>query len=271
MSNGHAVYKNLEGKELHLHIDVDLKSETIQDFFGKGTLLPDYENEIEELKNLVINQKIQDVIFLKRKSLQNEHRLKNGKLALSSLSLWLLHIAIEDYLGTAATLDEQKDLLCLCYGIGYKELKKQILSRPDYDLAKLIAETMATSACGSCRPSIEKAMLEIREEHGLILGLDHSQSRLDKSGNWVKIKGLYPADLLIKLDELKNVWMKREGIVDQFVIDIVRIEGHHLWLTVRLLDLSDEEPERANKILAALSDYWRSEIGALFFLHLAET
>lgn len=268
MSNGYAFYKNLEGRELHLHIDVDLKSETIQDFNGKGTLLVEYNDEFEELKNLVINRKIKDVLNLKRESLKNEHRLKNGKLGLSSLSLWLLNSAIEDYLGTAVRLDEQKDLLCLCYGIGSKDLKKQILLRADYDLSKLIAETMATSACGSCRPSIEKTMQNIRDEHGIIMGLDHSQSRFDKLGQWVKIKNLYPADLVIHLDELKNMWMKREGIVDQFRINIVKIEGYHIWLTVGLADLSEENPERAQKILSALGDYWQSEVGALFFLHL---
>jgi hypothetical protein len=148
--------------------------------------------------------------------------------------------------------------------VGARELKKQILTRSDYDLTHLETETMATSACGGCRTLIQKTMQSIREEHGLILGLDHSESRLDKNGHWIKIRGLYPADLLIRLDKLMKVWMNREGIAEQFEIEIVKIEGYHLWLSVR-----PDDSDRSLKILQALSEYWRSEFGALFFLHLA--
>ena len=158
----------------------------------------------------------------------------------------------------------EKNILCLCFGIGEEELKKQILLRPDYDLKEVISETMATSACGSCRSQIIKTMKDLREKHGLIQGLAHSQTRFDKEGNWIKIKNMYPSELLIKLDDLKIIWMKREGITDQFQIEILNIEGHHLWLSVS----PAQDIERNEKVLSALSDFWRSETGALFFLHL---
>lgn len=266
MFNAQAVYKNSDGFDLQLHLDIDLKSEKILDFIIKGSLKEIYEKEFLELKSLIVDHTIAESLILKREALKNETKLKNGSLPLASLSLWLMHQAIEDYLGTTSTLSEQNDLLCLCYGIGVKEIKKQILTRSDYDLPQLVAETFATSACGSCRIPIQKVMTQIRQEHGLIKGMDHSQTRLDKAGHWIKIKDLYPADLLIKLDELKKIWMKREGIEDQFKIEIEKIEGHHLWLRVS----PENDPERSLKVLAALSDYWRSEIGALFFLHLVD-
>lgn len=257
MSNGQASYQSSNGSLLQLFIDVDLKTERIQDFFCKGNLLEIYRAEMDELKSLVLNQTIGNALGLTRLS------LKHAGQAIAPLGLWLLHQAIEDYLGTASSLEEDRDLLCLCYGIGIKDLKKQITTRSDYDLPQLVAETMATSACASCKTPIVLAMNKIREEHGLILGLEHSQSRTGKDGHWIKIKGLYPADLLIKLDELKNVWMKRENIEEQFSIEITKIEGYHIWLKV------SAEEDRATKVLAALSDYWRSVLGALFFLHLA--
>lgn len=264
MSKGVSVYKNKADAELHLSIDVDLKTQTIQDLFFKGSLKEKYLSEIEELKSLVTGVTIGVALGLKRSSLTRETRLLNGNLALASLTQWLLHRAIEDYLGTAATLNEQNDLLCLCYGIGVRELKTQIVARTDYDLKALVAETNATSACGSCLPSILDTMKKIREEHGLIMGLDHSESRFDKAGHWLKIKDLYPAALLIKLDDLKKNWMIREGIVGLFEIEITKIEGYHLWLNVR----PAEDAQRATKVLEALGEYWRSETGALFFLHL---
>ncbi|MBC7541031.1 MAG: hypothetical protein H7281_19590 [Bacteriovorax sp.] len=265
MSNAESSYKNSEGQDLKLFLDIDLKSERIQDFYYKGSLESRYERELEELKSKILNQSYTIALNLKRENLNHEVLLKNGARPLASLSLWLTHQAIEDYLGTTATLKEQPDLLCLCFGIGKTELKKQILIRSDYDLPQIIAETFATSACGSCREPILKAIKNLREEHGLIQGLTHSQTRVDKAGNWIKIKDMYPSDLIIRLDELKNSWMKREGIYDQFQIEIINIEGHHLWLKV----LPSKDSDRNEKVLAALSDFWRSEIGALFFLHLA--
>lgn len=271
MSNGHAVYKNAEGKELHLHLDVDLKSESIREFYTAGDLRDLYAEETEQLKSLVLNRTLKEARALKREKLNHQYRLTDGGLPLASLSQWLLHSAIDDYLGTAATLKEQNDLLCLCFGVGVRELKKQILTRSDYDLPQLLQETLATSACGSCKEIILQTMKDIREEYGKILGLEHSQSRIDKAGHWIKIKGLYPADLLIRLDELKKSWMQREALVGLFAIEITLIEGHHLWLSVAHLDsgLNEVETHRAEAILQALADYWRSEMGALFFVHLA--
>ena len=265
MSNAVASYQNNEGLELKLFLDIDLKSSRIQDFYFKGQLASKYRLELEELKSLIINLPYSIALNLKREELKNEVRLSNNLLPLASISLWLVHKAIDDYLGTAETLSEQKDLICLCFGIGKKELKNEILKRSDYDLKMVIAETMATSACGSCKKQITTAMTELREEHGLIEGLTHSQSRIDKNGHWIKIKGMYPSELLVKLDLALVQWMKREEIIGQFQIEIQNIEGYHLWLKV----LPSEDSDRNQKILAALSDFWRSEFGVLFFLHLA--
>lgn len=272
MSNGHAVYTDPDGFFLNIFIDVDLKTEKIQDIYFKGNLETKYSLELNQLKNLVLNHSISDALLLKRSNLKDEVRLENGNFALASLSLWLLHLAIDDYRGNSASLNEQNDFLCLCYGIGLRELRTQVLSRSNYELSHLISETMATSACGSCKVLIQNALVTIREEHGLILGLDHSQSRLDKAGRWLKIKNLYPADLLIRLDDLKKTWMKREKILEQFEIEIVKIEGYHLWLTILLKENVEHSSKISSKqsegLLVALGDFWHSELGALFFLHL---
>ena len=265
MSNAESHYQNESGLELKLFLDIDLKSEKIQEFYFKGSLSSKYALEFEELKTLVLNSSYKLALTLKRENLHSEVLLVNGKLPIASLSLWLLHSAIEDYLGTSTTLKSEKDLICLCFGIGKRELKEQVLIRPDYDLKAIISETMASSACGSCREQLITTLKVLREENGLISGLTHSQTRLDAKGHWLKIKGMYPSELLIKLDNSKNIWMKREGLLDQFQIEIINIEGHHLWLQV----MPSEDPARNEKVLMALSDYWRSEIGALFFLHLA--
>lgn len=270
MSNAHSEYTDSLGRKIRLSLDIDLKSRTIHElsFKGDASLIESYQKEFLELKSLLLNRNLtlEEALNLNRAELQNEVLTQNGVKALSSLSLWLLHKAIDEYLGEARTLSEQNDLLCLCYGIGKKDLKQQILKRTDFDLPQLISETLATSACGRCRGLVSKEILSIREEHGLIIGLEHSQTRVGKDGRWVKIKDMYPAELLIVLDELKLKWMKREGIDQEYTIEIQKIEGYHLWLSVH--QENGDSDERFQKILDTLSEYWKSEFGALFFLHL---
>ena len=264
MSNVESTYKNFKGDELKIVLFIDLKSEIIEDLYFKGNLTFQHEKEIEEMTNLLLNKSYKQALNLKPESLKYSHLTSNVKRPIASLPLWLIQQAIEEYLGSAAPLQNQNDLLCLCFGIGLSEIKHQVLIRTDYGLKEIVAETMASSACGSCRDQLIKTMANLREEYGLIQGLSHSQSRLDKDGHWVKIKGMYPSELLIKLDDLKVKWMKREGIENQFQIEIKNIEGYHIWLSVS----PNEDRVRNEKVLAALSDFWRSEVGALFFLHL---
>lgn len=267
MANATASYKNVQGSELSLWLDINLKAQRIDEFIFKGSLKSQYEKELEELKNLVLGKSLNEISKIKRSDLKEETRLPNGKKALASLSLWLLHKAISDYLGVKNLLS-QNDFLCLCFGVTKRDLKKEILNRSDYDLQALISETKATSACGSCKSIILKTFSDLRSEHGKIKGFEHSKTRLDIDGHWVKVKDLYPAELLIKLDDLKNSWMLREGIAQLFSIEIENIEGHHLWFSVKSLSNELGDSEKFEKILLALSDFFKSETGILFFLHL---
>ncbi len=267
MANAHATYKNSFGQELSLSLDIDLKSERVQDIFFKGSLKATYEAELLELKNLIANKSIDEIKKIKRSDLKMETLLSSKKLALGNLSLWLLNNALMDYLGTTVTLPEQKDALCLCFGVTRSDLTKEILKRADYDLLDIVAETMATSACASCLPSIRSALIDLRSEYGLIKGVAHSQTRFDKEGHWVKIKGMYPAEIVVLIDDLKRIWMKREAIDSQFIIELLNIEGHHLWFKVQGISGADD-PDRFKKILDAFMEYLKSQTGILFFLHL---
>lgn len=262
MSNAKSRYKNAEGDELELIVDIDLTSQKLQEMRAKGILANKYADELKELESLVLGKTISEALSIKRESMTNEFR-PEGKRAIASLSLWLLHRAIENYLGTETVLAETNDKLCLCFGIGVHDIRKKMLSRSDYELKNLIAETFATSACGSCLPSIKKTMEDLRLAHGMIEG------RFDKEGHWVKIKGMYPGPLLILLDDLKKEWMEREDLNTQFIIELTGIEGVHLSLSVKTIDQVAVDKDRAEKILQALSEFYKSKTGVLFFLALS--
>lgn len=254
MANATSSYRDSNGRELLFFLDIDLKSELVIDFYFKGDLALKFQNELEALKNKIINSPYKSLYKLE---IQNQDKL-------TSIPNWLIHKALDNYKGSNLYLNDEKDYLCLCFGVRKSDLKKEILNRPDYDLSKIISETMATSGCGSCRGKILDSITHLREQNGLIAGLTHAQSRTDKNGNWIKIKSMYPADLIIKLDELKINWMKREAIENDYQIEIKKIEGYHLWISVS----PNKDQVKSEKILQALSDFWRSELRALFFLHL---
>jgi bacterioferritin-associated ferredoxin len=259
MSNAKASYLNITGEDLHLTFDIDLSSEKIIEISYKGSLVHRYLAELEELKTHILNQKYSFALSFKAKLLTQQ--LKNS---LVPLSLWLTHKAIEDYLGTTAKLVQQKDMLCLCFGISHSDLKKQVLSRDTYGLSEVVSDTLASSACGSCKDLIIQSLNDIRNQHGLVMGFGATPTRFDKSGHWLKIQNQYPSELIIRIEEYKKIWMIREGIVDQIQIEIVDIEGHHLSFSIEPV----ADRVRNEKILAAFGEYLSSVMGARFYLQL---
>lgn len=247
--------------ELSLFLDIDPKHDTIKEFFFDGPKLSHFTRELEELKTLSLGKTLDQAGFITRDLLHFETLLPNGKKAMAPVGLWLLKKAIETYQGEAHFFKDHQDMLCLCFSVTKKDIIKKVLANKNFELKTLIQETMASSACGSCRVPIEKLILDTRAQNGLIKGLDHSKSRYDASGAWLKVAGLYPGPLLIKLDELKNKWMERENIKELFEIEFTNIEGLHLTLSVN----STNEKTVAG-LLLALSDFLKSELGILFFL-----
>lgn len=248
---------------VHLYLDISPKDETIVDFFFEGPKASSYNEEFSELKNIVLKKSIHECKFLSRSVLQHEHKNNHFQKSVSALSLTLLKEAIVTYLGENKTFKEEQDLLCLCFGVTSKEIVSAVIANKDFDLKTLVQTTRASSACGSCRGQIEALIARTRAEHGLVLGMGNVRGRLNAKGEWIKILDLYPGPLLVKLDALKNEWMEREEILSTFKIEFVAIEGHHL--DVELAGTTDLK--QAEGLLAALSDYLKSQTGVLFFLH----
>lgn len=257
MANAEAQYFSPDGGELALLLDIDLTSQRLLDVRAKGSLVVSYQQELQKLQELALGRTIDELYRLKRGDVSSEQK------SLGFLPLWLLNRALDHYLGTNAALAESRERLCLCFGVSQSDLKKQILKSADYSLKQLIADTFATSACGSCTPAITRAMENLRLSHGMIEGLGQQRSRFDQKGEWVKVKGLYPGPLLIWLEELKLCWMERENLNETHQIEFTDVEGLHLSVAV------SGDPQRGEKILQALGDYLKSETGILFFLHLS--
>ncbi len=247
--------------ELSLFLDINPNSDIIKNFFYEGPQAQIYKDEMEELRLICLDKPLDVVKKINRSSLKSETLLPSKNLSVLPRGLSLLRTAIATYTGEGGFLKEQTDVVCLCFTVSKKDIVKNVFSNKDFELKTLIQNTHASSACGSCRPLIEKIMKETRLENGLIKGLDHSKSRFDSEGNWIKIAGMYPGPLLIKLEELKADWMKREKIEGQFEIEFIGIEGFHLTMKIN----SDNE-KIVKGLMSALTDYLKSELGVLFFL-----
>lgn len=247
--------------ELSLFLDIDPKNDTIKEFFFEGPKASHFKSELEELKRLSLGKNLNEVNRITRSELEFETEIKPGVKAVAPLGLSLLKSAIESYVGHGRYFKEQTDMLCLCFSVTTRDVVKKVLANKDFELKTLITETMASSACGSCRTIIEKTISDTRLSHGLIKGLDHSKSRFDKSGQWLKVAGMYPGPLLIKLEDLKNQWMKREQITEQYIIEFTHIEGLHITLNI-----NTDNDKNIQGLLSALTEYLKSELGVLFFL-----
>jgi bacterioferritin-associated ferredoxin len=247
--------------DVSLFLDIDPKRDTIKEFHFDGPRASHFAVEMQELKLLALGKTLEQIKKITRESISVETKLPNGKTSIMPVGLWLLKKAIATYVGEGRFYKEQHDMICLCFSITKADIVKKVLANKDFELKTLIHETMASSACGSCRMPIEKLIIETRNAHGLIKGLDHSKARKDASGNWIKVAGMYPGPLLIKLDELKREWMEREKITDQFVIEFTNIEGLHLTVSIN----STNEKQVAG-LMSALTDFLKSKLGVLFFL-----
>lgn len=247
--------------EISLFLDIDPIKDTIKDFHFNGAKAHHYNFEMQELRELIMGKSVEDVMTLSREKISIETKLPNGKIPILPVGLWLLKKALATYAGEGRYFKEQQDMLCLCFSVTKADIVNKVLANKDYELKTLIQDTMASSACGSCRLPIEALIIETRNTHGLIKGLDHSKARLDAQGKWIKILGMYPGPLLIKLTELKNEWMEREKISGQFKIEFTNIEGLHLTLEI---DSSNEKT--ISGLMTALTDFLKSKLGVLFFL-----
>lgn len=248
--------------EVTLFLDIDPKKDTVKEFFFDGPEVFKYKPELDELKDLCLGKHLSDLKNIKRADLMFETRTLNGKKPVVALGLSLLREAVASYMGEGRFLKEERDLLCLCFSVTKRDIVRKVLTNKDFELKTLIQDTMASSACGSCRPSIEKLIQQTRNENGMIPGMDHSRSRLDPKGQWVKVMGMYPGPLLIKLEELKEEWMKREGIADQYKIEFVNIEGFHVDVRV-----SSDKPKVVEGLLLAMEEFMKSRLGVLLFFH----
>lgn len=247
--------------ELSLFLDIDPKKDLVKDFFYDGPKALFYKLELDELKERCLGKSLEEVKSIKRSSLLTSTPSVDNSKPVTAMGLWLLKEAIANYVGEGRFFKEERDFVCLCFSVTKRDIVKKVLDNSNFELKTLIQDTMASSACGSCRGLILSIIDETRAANGLIKGLSHSKSRFDKDGNWIKIAGMYPGPLLIKLDELKQEWMLREGIVGQFEIEFTGVEGFHL--EVRVNSPSEKTTEG---LLAALSDYLKSKLGVLFFL-----
>lgn len=258
-TSAHYKDKKEERSFLSLYLDISPKNEEILEFHAEGEWLEKFAEDVSLLKNYVLKKKIEEVRIL-------PESLFTGK-SVNKITIQLFYEALSTYLGEDQKVLSAKDNLCLCFGVSKNAIKSSLMKDKDYDLKKLISETMATSACGSCTHLIEDFFTQTRQAHGLIKGMDHARTRFNAKGEWVKINGLYPGELLLKIDELKNTWMKREELDQSYVLKIIDIEGFHLDFSIEGVGEKKNISENIKTALAlGLTDYLKAEISVLFFI-----
>ena len=241
--------------------DISEKKGTLEHFtflnLDQESDLRAYQAEIEECRELFIGRSLDFIL-----QFETQHLIKRAHpQALIPVVYHLLRQAVSDYVGINRVVQSEKKMLCLCYAVTEEDIYTSLINHKDFDLAQLISETKATSACASCTSPIIKFIDKTRLENGLIKGLDHSRSRFLPDGSWIKINNMYPGPLVVYLDELIYKWREREEIMALGEIEIVNIHGFHVDLKFHHID-----KDKADHFAVALSQYLKQETGILFFL-----
>jgi len=87
---------------------------------------------------------------------------------------------------------EASSLVCRCFGVYEKQIIEQVKRNPDIDLKGITDESLAGGACTSCAPDIMGIVTATKDSFGLSSAKNQHQ----------KIQGLYPAQMIERLDSL---------------------------------------------------------------------
>jgi bacterioferritin-associated ferredoxin len=251
MSLIESVYQKNPDSFLKIFLEIDQHKELIIDFFYQGPLVDENRSELEELKEKVLNKPIDEILLFKQSDL---NCLKNSE-KIHSLGIWLIHRAVDNFRGRDEVIHPSNKNLCLCYGVSLDEFEKTISSNPEIDLDQLIKLTKVTSACGGCKNIIIK---KLDFYHNSI------RRKLDSQGRWITVKGLYPAELVLLLDESLKRWIEIQAIAPKLNAEIMEIEGFHIdmkFTDENGINLSNPE------ILISLKQFWLKEHDLDLFLH----
>jgi bacterioferritin-associated ferredoxin len=253
MSLVESIYQKNSDSFLKIFLEIDQQKELIIDFFYQGSLVDENLPELLEIKEKVLNKSIDEILLYKQSDLTV---LKNSK-KIHSLGLWLIHRAIDKFRGRDEVIHPSHKNICLCFGVTLDDIDKSLSSNPELDLDQLIKLTKVTSACGGCKNIITK---KIDSFHNSI------RRKLDSKGRWIKVKGLYPAELVLLLDDSLNKWLKHQQLVPNLKAEIMEIEGYHIDLK-----FTDELGSRISTpaIINSLREFWKKEHDLDLFLHFS--
>lgn len=212
----------------------------------------------ELVQELCLGKRLSEVRQVKKMAFLKDKM--QGALGIIVPEILALDRCIDHYFGGGAVVPNQKDLLCTCFNLTERRLKQLVLKDAHFDLKKLVAETHATSACGSCLPKIKSTIEKIRNENGVLQGAKSNRARKNSKGEWIKVAGLYPIDFLIALDDLKEEWLKKNDLHQKINIKITKLEGLHVHIEI---DVDDEF--KRNLLLEALRDFVLDKLGVLIF------
>ena len=251
MSLVDSIYQKNSDLFLKVFLEVDPYKDTITDFFYQGTLAPIHQNELEEVKLKVVNRTLDDVLSLK----QSDFKILANQTKIHSLGLWLVHRAIDNFRGRDEVLKSHHRNLCLCFNVGIDELEERLKSLPDLELDQFVTATKATSACGGCKNTITKRMSAHRKA---------LRRKVDSNGKWIQVKGMYPAELVLLLDESLRRWLKEQKIIHNLEAEIVDIEGYHI--DINFTDGSGKKIEN-KEALNSLKSFLQNEHDLELFLN----
>jgi NifU-like protein len=186
--------------------------------------------------------------------------IKNKVFLLPEL---LFHLALDEYHGKSfdhETLSgiKSEQLICRCFGVYEKHIEDYVIEHSTATVLDIVDDLKASVGCGSCHSKVVETLDRCRSKK-IISNLEGSDLSVefDNDGNRIRPLGLTPSDFILKVDQLKETWIKDQEL-SRYKIEIESVQG----LDFKFKIIPNES---AQYILETLKDHIESKL----HLHLS--
>ncbi|OUR99892.1 hypothetical protein A9Q84_02360 [Halobacteriovorax marinus] len=181
---------------------------------------------------------------------------------------FLLHLALDQYHGKnhdheSLSKFKSEQLICRCFGVYEQHIEEHVQSYPKATVLDIADELRATIGCGTCHSRVveylekclSKSIIENLEETDLAV-------EFDSDGKRIRPLGLTPSDFVLKIDQLKNKWIKDQELT-RYKIEIESITGLEI-------DFSVEPQDNGQYIVDTLKEHIESKLNLILRFNLLD-
>ncbi|WP_417336664.1 (2Fe-2S)-binding protein [Halobacteriovorax marinus] len=242
------------GEKFCIFLDINNKSRLEGMFFecpSDHIYFPYFNSLAEKLERCPLN-KVEE----KLTQWLGEHE-SFFKTQFLNLPNFLLMRAFSEYTGADFNIeslagDVSDKLICRCFGVFESQIRDYVLANESASVLDIADNLKATIGCGSCMDDVGEVLLRVKNQGSLASGESRLDSEFNSDGTRIMPMGLNPSDFVLKIDELKRMWIKEQEL-QRYQLEIVGIKGHNIFFNI-------EPQDNRDYILQTFKEYVESKL-----------